>query len=416
MVFAKLVNNSSITHCKESWFFQAGAVFSVLLMLTIPFSTTVSITLTFLIIGCWILSSQYRTLPTILCENPVALAALLLYGLLLVGTLYSDATIEASSLMLRKYRELLVLLVLLPFMQKEKYRRWTINAFVAASVVTLLGSYLKDLGVLPMHRVGTATFKSHITHSLFMAFFAYFCAYQTAKPATRHWIWLGLCLLTTFNLFFIVHGRTGQVIFFLLMLLFFFQRFSTKHALILAPLLLLCIVGALGLSGKVNRFQEAIVNSSNYLLGQQNLDTSMGQRLYFWQNSIRLIREHPITGYGTGSFAAEFIRITKGKGLHTHNPHNEYLMISVQLGAIGLVAYLWFLACQWRHSIDLPEDQRWFAQGVVLSLSVNSLLNSTFLDHTEGHWYASLIALSFATLSRNHRHRTPAKVWLETSK
>jgi hypothetical protein len=46
----------------------------------------------------------------------------------------------------------------------------------------------------------------------------------------------------------------------------------------------------------------------------------------------------------------------------------------------------------------LPDKEKWLAQGVLLSLIVTSLFNSPFLDHTEGHWFASLIALCFASL------------------
>jgi len=34
--------------------------------------------------------------------------------------------------------------------------------------------------------------------------------------------------------------------------------------------------------------------------------------------------------------------------------------------------------------------------GLLLYLAVTSLFNGPFLDHTEGHWFAGLIALYFA--------------------
>ncbi len=418
------VNGAMSSTGKEDPLVRTGAFFSALLMLTVPLSTTISIIMTFLVFVCWILSASFRSLPMLMRTNPVAASALLLYGLFLIGTLYGDAAAVDSWSMLRKYRELPLLVILIPFMQEEKYRRWVITAFIVASVLTLLGSYLKEFGVLPMSRQGTPTFKSRITHNLFMAFFAYFCAHQSRTAVNRRWFWPVLGLLAALNLFFVVHGRTGQVIFVLLIELFLFQRFKLKVALILAPLVLLGSLGMLAIPGSVNhvqegtaestasanRFQEGIAESRDYMQGRETLGTSMGQRLYFWQYSIGLISKSPLIGHGTGSFAGQFSRITGGKELLTENPHNEYLMITIQLGVIGLFAYLFFLACQWRCSFDLPEDLRWFAQGVFLSLAVNGLLNTTFLDHSEGHWYAVLIALSFAALPRYRAESVAARI------
>ncbi|MGH8476940.1 MAG: O-antigen ligase family protein [Methylococcales bacterium] len=373
--------------------------------------------MTFLIFGCWLLSSQASRLHWTMRYNAVAACALGLYAILLVGTLYSSAGLLDSLSMLRKYREFPLLVILLPFMREEKYRRWIIFAWVAACVLTLAGSYLQYFGILPMNEHGSATFKSRITHNLFMAFFAFYCIRQLSDSPNRRriWLWFGAFLLTVLNLFILVDGRTGQVVLVLLMVLFCFQRLPFRQATILAPLLIVCF-GVLVLFGNTGRFNEGIEQSRNYLAGRQNLDTSMGQRLYFWENSIRLIRERPVFGYGTGSFTQEFDQITTGKGLSTHNPHNEYLMFSVQWGAIGFAAYLYFLSCLWRCSLDLPKDRRWFAQGLCLSLVVNSLLNSTFLDHTEGHWYATLIALCYAGLGPHQGYDTKVESFVEDSR
>lgn len=387
---------------KEDPVVRAGAFFSALFMLTLPFSTAVSIATTGLVFLCWMLSCQFRRLPVLLSTNPVAAGASLVYGFLLIGTLYGDTARNDSFSLVWKYREFALLLILMPFMQQEKYRRWVVTAFIIASIMTLLGSYLKDFGVLPLSRQGTPTFKSRITHNLFMAVFGYVCLYRASIASDRRWLWFILFLLTAYNLFVVVQGRTGQIIFVLLIVLFCFQRFQFKRALVLAPLVLLGFFAMLAVPGSGGRFGEGIEESKDYLQGHGNLATSMGQRLYFWQNSIDLISGSPIVGYGTGSFAKEFSRISQATDLTSKNPHNEYLMIAVQVGGIGLLAYLLFLGALWRFSFDLGQDRRWFAQGVFLSLSVNSLFNTTFLDHTEGHWFAALIAMSFSSLRLNH--------------
>jgi len=46
----------------------------------------------------------------------------------------------------------------------------------------------------------------------------------------------------------------------------------------------------------------------------------------------------------------------------------------------------------------LPNKEKWLAQGVLLSLIVTSLFNTPLMDHAEGHWFVSMIALCFASL------------------
>ncbi|MGH9847701.1 MAG: hypothetical protein ACREEM_54115, partial [Blastocatellia bacterium] len=159
MNFLNPMNGATPSTGKQDPVVRAGAFFAALLMLTVPLSTTISIVMTFLVFACWILSARFRSLPILVRRNPVAASALLLYGLLLVGTLYGDAATADSLSMLRKYRELPLLVILLPFMQEEKYRRWAITAFIIASVVTLMASYWKEFGIFPMSQQGTPPFK-----------------------------------------------------------------------------------------------------------------------------------------------------------------------------------------------------------------------------------------------------------------
>ena len=103
-------------------------------------------------------------------------------------------------------------------------------------------------------------------------------------------------------------------------------------------------------------------------------------------------------GYGTGGFAKEYERITHNDHLVAKNPHNEFLMITVQLGLLGLSIYLGFLVSQYFYARKLPEKEKWLAQGLLFSLVVTSLFNSPLMDHAEGHWFTTMIALCFASL------------------
>ncbi len=105
-------------------------------------------------------------------------------------------------------------------------------------------------------------------------------------------------------------------------------------------------------------------------------------------------------GAGTGGFPAAYAKLVKDTGQTlSRNPHNDFMLITVQTGVVGLAALLWLLWQQWRHAPRLPTRmERGLAQGLVATMLIVSMLNSPLLDHTEGLLYAWLTALLYAGL------------------
>jgi O-antigen ligase len=81
----------------------------------------------------------------------------------------------------------------------------------------------------------------------------------------------------------------------------------------------------------------------------------------------------------------------------TTNPHNEYLMVAIQLGLAGLALLFWLLITLWRRAADLPGGfERSAARGLVVLILSASLVSSTLVDHTEGFFFVWMSSLCFA--------------------
>jgi len=380
-------------------FLSYGGFFSVVLLMTIYFSTSLAVIASIIVGLLWVLSGRFMDLPRILKRYPVAAWALLLYGCFMVGLSYGSATEKDAFSMVSKYRELFFIPVLISFFTTERYRNWAWNGFIVASAIILLISYLMDFGVLALNANGDACLKSRITHSLFIAFFAFFCAHRIYDDKRHAKLYLTLLVLCIYNLFFVVEGRTGQLIVVALVLLFARQRLTIKGGVITVLVTAVLLALFINFSDKAERISEGVANTQAYLQPvPEQTDSSMGQRYTFWNYSLKLMAEKPLLGHGTGSFAKEYQRIAHGERIMTHNPHNEFLMIGVQLGLLGLLSYLGFLGSQYYCAKTLPAPEKWLASGVLTSLLITSLFNTPFLDHTEGHWFATMIALCFAAL------------------
>ena len=396
--------NTTLVQRVQSGILEYGSFVFILFVVSIYFSTSLTIILSGLLGLFWLLSAQFLGLPGLLKRNPVAAWSLLLFSWFILGSSYSSATFGDAFSMTMKYRELLFIPVLISFLTTDRYRCKVWGAFVAASVITLLISYLMDIDILDLNKFGDPSFKSRITHSIFISFFAFYCAHKVRDGKRYAKLYLVLLIISMHNLFFIVEGRTGQLIAASLVLLFGVQRFTKKILLLTVLVMAILLALFLNFSDKASRMREGVANTQVFLQpGHEQTESSMGQRYAFWEYSIKLIAEKPLLGHGTGSFAKEYERIAHNERWKTKNPHNEFLMVGVQLGLSGLLIYLGFLASQYYCAKKLPNREKWLAQGLLLSLIVTSLFNSPFLDHSEGHWFATMIALCFATLHIEHK-------------
>lgn len=82
---------------------------------------------------------------------------------------------------------------------------------------------------------------------------------------------------------------------------------------------------------------------------------SLEERYYVWQNTLEMIKEHPVLGVGGGNFQIyfpkygleEFTYLNKeiALGYETfQRPHNDFLWIFSETGLIGILIYLFFIA------------------------------------------------------------------------
>jgi O-antigen ligase len=383
---------------------NAGSFIMVFFILAIYFSTALALVGSILIALVWLLSGAFVGLPDTIKNYPVAVWSLLLYACFFVGLAYGNAPYEWEIETLKKYRELLFIPVLLPLLSEQRHRDRAWQAFVIASLITLAISFLMSFGILETDPSHGPSLKSRITHGIFIGFFAFYCLHRSINGRQHALLYLPLFLIAIFNVFFVVEGRTGQLITLALIALFALQRFGFK-ARLLAGLTLVIFLGLfLGFSDKAARIYEGIENTQAYMQETpEQTDSSMGQRYTFWKYSVKLIAEKPLIGHGTGSFAREYARIAEGEQFQTHHPHNEFLLIGVQLGLFGLIPYLGFLGSQLYESRKLPDQEKWLAQGLLVSLLIASLFNTPIYDHTEGHWFAVMIALCFAALESGEK-------------
>ena len=202
-----------------------------------------------------------------------------------------------------------------------------------------------------------------------------------------------------YNILFMSAGRLGYLLVFCLSILFLYQIYRLRGlfigGLILTILSIVVYTHSVMLQERVDLIFE---NIQTYQQGDS--DTSVGNRLEWYTNTVTLIAEKPVFGSGTGSFSYEYQKLANRLGLETTtNPHNEYLMIGMQWGVIGIALFLYFFYTVWRSSKKLTQSTHFMVQGLLLTMMVGCLFNSFWLDTTEGHIFAYLIGVFYGGLS-----------------
>lgn len=431
----------------------AGKICAVTTAFVLPLSTSLTSVFFIVAIGLYFLAGNWREKIDFILHNRVALFLLAFFALFIIGVTYTMAPIKDALDMLRKYDKILFAALLLPLFREEAWRRYAINAFLCAIGVALFFSYLKYFGAFNYgaNYGPVEVFKGHISFSFLMSFAAYLialwlvdgygdgdeeylnkekkngkllngerateqlnnksgaCPLQCffcncwGRCGKRLWLLVPLFLIIC-NIFFMATGRSGYFVFAGLLVLLFVQKIGWRGFLIALLSIAILLGGVFTFSNMFKGRMNEVVAEVRAYQQQSNAITSTGLRIDFVKNSIALIKARPVFGYGTGSFQREYANIKPTPVIQTHNPHNEYLHIGVQLGAIGILMLLLLFGAQLRYSYLLPDKKmRNIAQATIIAVIIGSFANSWLLDTTPGHCYAYFIALTFACLP--HRRK-----------
>jgi len=83
-------------------------------------------------------------------------------------------------------------------------------------------------------------------------------------------------------------------------------------------------------------------------------ERSVGDRIYFWEGSLRIIRDYPITGLGWEGFRKIYPRYKPAEGTQLAcHAHNNFLDIAVDSGLLGLGIFLWLLTVIYKVALQI---------------------------------------------------------------
>ena len=375
--------------------FQRNGIYALYLTcFTCLFSSALTALFSILMLICWIASGTYKNIPLIIKENSIALLGTVFYALLFIGMTYSPAPLETTLDFFKKYRVLLFIPIILSLTKGQpKITVNIVNALLLGYLLVLVNAYLVNFNLIPMNK--SALIRQG---GGYLVIFAYLVMQRAMLEKKRRFLWGGFFLVISYDIFFILDTRTGWLIFIALTILFLFQYFSVKKQLIFYALSLFLAFGIFYTSHSIQyRVNQTINSLQNYDATKKNSrGTSVGNRLDWYQNSVELIKKKPVFGYGTGAFEVlHNSLVERYSTVQISDPHNEFLLTTVQIGFVGLIVLLALFIDPILRSVKLirrKENAKAYAlQATVLYLFIGCLFNSWLLSSVSSHIFTFLI-------------------------
>ena len=392
----------------QPWAERTARWSAIALGFSIPVSTALDGMLTVLLLAAWLAAGRYRRRYEALRTSPVALAAMALWLLYLVGMLWAGDAGGNAGEYLGKYSKLLLLPVVVTLLTDPRDRQRALIAFAAGLLLTLLLSYALWLGLLPPGRPFTGdaanptVFKKHITHNVLLAFAVLLFGLLAWRAPARwmRWTWAGLAALAASNVLLLGYARTGYMVLAVIALTCAIHRYRWRGVVAAALAIPVTAAALYTLAPTFHQRVALAVGEARDWDRQRSSGTAVGLRLEYYHNTLALVRERPLLGTGTGGFPEAYAERVRGSGMEAaRNPHNQYLLTAAELGVVGLAALLFLMVQHWRAGSRLmAPDERLLARGLLALMVVGCLFNSLLLDHAEGLFFVWLSGVLFAAL------------------
>ena len=329
-------------------------------------------------------------------RSPIVIAWLPFAIVVFLGIFYG-ATSWANALgALVGWRRMLLLPLAAAVFDDEPSKRLACKVFVAICVVGAVVSFVTlPTGYSILHTEPGIPFHNYAVQGISLTLAITICIAALMRPETfagdrllsdRRIMAVAAAVMMV-DVVFVLRGRSGYVslIIMAVAVVTFLVRGSWRVKAGAGLAVLVCGGLVLASSPHVrSRVGEALNDIET--VDQAPEATSLGFRVVFARNTLRMVRDHPLFGVGTGGFLDGYQPYAQGvsgwKGDGSSDPHDQFLKILGEQGLIGLAAFLFLVgraaAC------PAPTPYRQIAVAVLIGWCATSLANSHFSTYVEG--------------------------------
>lgn len=343
-------------------------------------------------------------------HDPIAKGMLVWAAVLLASALHALAAGHGGSALRGSSLWTFLLPMVVASLLQTPQQRWrALYGFAAGTTLVLLASWLMAAGLLPQRAIAeqmasmrNTVFKEYTQQGLATLLLAAFALSRLPRAATRprHWLAIAIAVLALLNVALLLGSRTSYLaaVPLLLYWLWVVCRATAWRWRLHLPVIGLCLVvggSAIAVSDIGERLLRSVSTEvSRY--AQHGDATSSGTRLWLWQHTVDMVSEAPMLGRGLGQWRPQYqTRMDDIQGAAPFivaHPHQEYLLVLAEEGALGFAALLILLVLLARVIQRLPAPQRHFFNSVLILYLVAGLGNGLVSDYTHRNTFVLLLS------------------------
>lgn len=328
------------------------------------------------------------------CKTPWFLCLMLFTAWTLLSLIWTPSWNHETTSGLKKILRFSLLPLLIPAFDDTKTQKIAIDGFIIGMLVTCALSTIKWAFHLQWY--GNTDpghlFYNHIINGFLCVFAAFCCAENYFKQDRFKSLYALAFIVLSIEILMINTGRAAYVLYAALWFYLIWQKtnfqFRIPALLITAGALILLFKFSPPLQQRIGFLMDDI---QNFQIGIQS--TSLGFRWQFYQFSYQLFQKQPWIGHGLGSYGYYFLKlrpVVDWEG--PPNTHNQYILISVEQGLIGLGLFITVFYQWWK---KMTITGRFF----ILLLAMNSL-SDVILNACPGQLFLGIAAISLVAAKK----------------
>ncbi|PCJ29073.1 MAG: hypothetical protein COA99_19890 [Moraxellaceae bacterium] len=305
----------------------------------------------------WIYEGDFKRKWQEIKSSKFLLAIILFTFYSSISFFWSENILEALN-QIRLFSYFILIFVIATSLQ-PKYIPQIITSFLMGMFVSEIIAYgvFFELWTFKNATVqNPSPFMIHIDYSVFLAITSILLLNRliSSKYTLNEKILFAFFFCTVTGNLFLATGRTGQVALIAGIIVMTLLHFKlTLKSLVLS----LFLIGSIYTTAYTlsNSFKIRTAQAYSNIEGiiNMNFNSSWGIRAAFWITTYDILKEHPL-GVGIGDFQDETAKIIEKKKytfldsstkefISTNHPHNEFLLILLQTGIIGLVLFFYMI-------------------------------------------------------------------------
>jgi O-antigen ligase len=372
----------SSTNWQHRW--QSFAVFSVSFLavsvsLGVAMVSVAKLLLLIAVVGQLFFDVKHHSFPSVKHWPQVTWWILMAMGWMSLSFLWTEVSSADALAGWGRHSRILWYIPVLYLLRSPEQSLLTLKWFVAGMVVMLLSSWALVAGLPVPWATAKALPSLGIVHGstleqpVLLTFLAVVLWFMREHWPTGRWRWapIGILLLTVFNVFFVMTGRSGFIVMLLFITMAGWWKSPPRWRWICISLPFALTILMISISPRFQaRTTQVFHDVQTYQQG--SIDASQALRLDYWHRSLLAIQEKPFIGHGVGSWRMNYYRLGGMQVGAPSNPHQQYLLWAVESGLIGTALFLAILFFQFKATNALPENAR------------QTLLTITFISATMG--------------------------------